>query len=83
VRPHLRYLARLTPEQRQQAMSATGLPFTGMSLAQQQQFMAFGLGDAPLRSLDELGGRPCGSSTRSRVSSSGVSRAGPAITPAG
>jgi hypothetical protein len=37
-------------------MSAVGLPFTGMSLAQQQQFMAFGLGGDPLRSLDELAG---------------------------
>jgi hypothetical protein len=41
LRPHLRYLAQLTPAQRQAAMSATGLPFTEMSPAQQQGFLAF------------------------------------------
>jgi hypothetical protein len=41
LRPHLRYLATFTPEQRQMAMSTEGLPFIRMSLAQQQQFIAF------------------------------------------
>ena len=36
-RPHLRFLAELTPEQRLEALSATGLLFTRMSLAQQQR----------------------------------------------
>jgi hypothetical protein len=38
-RPHLRYLAGLTPPQRQAAQSAAGLPFTQLSLAQQQQLI--------------------------------------------
>src|SRR5262249_48175098 len=38
-RPHFRYLASLTSAQRQAAMSAAGLPFSQMSLAQQQQFI--------------------------------------------
>jgi RNA polymerase sigma-70 factor, ECF subfamily len=57
-RPHLRYLATFTPAQRQEAMSPTGLPFTRMSLAQQQQFLAACLpadGEG-LQSLDELAG---------------------------
>lgn len=37
-------------------MGATGLPFTQMSLAQQQQFVSFALGEQPLRSLEELDG---------------------------
>jgi hypothetical protein len=41
LRPHMRYLAGFTPAQRQEAMSATGLAFTKMSLAQQQEFIAF------------------------------------------
>jgi hypothetical protein len=41
LRPHLRYLAGFTPEQRRIAMSPEGLPFTRMTLAQQQQFLAF------------------------------------------
>jgi hypothetical protein len=40
VLPNLRYLAGFTPEQRQRAMSDTGLPFREMSLAQQQGFLA-------------------------------------------
>jgi RNA polymerase sigma-70 factor, ECF subfamily len=56
-RPHLRYLASFTPAQRQAMMSPTGLPFTKMSLAQQQQFMALGLpSEEPLQSLEELAG---------------------------
>src|SRR5262249_43827520 len=37
LRPHLHFLAGLTQAQRDAAMSSTGLPFTGMSLAQQQE----------------------------------------------
>jgi hypothetical protein len=55
LRPHLRYLATLTSEQRHMGMSAEGLPFTRMSLAQQQQFLAYGV-NQPLESLDELAG---------------------------
>jgi hypothetical protein len=57
-RPHLRYVATFTPTQRQEAMSPGGLPFTHMSLAQQQQFLASCLpadGEG-LQSLDELAG---------------------------
>jgi hypothetical protein len=53
---NLRYLAGFTPAQRQEAMSAAGLPFTKMSLAQQQRFIAFALRDDPLQSLEELDG---------------------------
>jgi hypothetical protein len=58
LRPHLRYLAGLTPAQRQAALSSTGLPFTGMSLSQQQEFIAHALlpGAEPLGSVDELAG---------------------------
>jgi Putative zinc-finger len=56
LRPNLRYLAGFTPEQRQETMTATGLPFTRMSLAQQQQFIAYVLSDAPLQSLEDLAG---------------------------
>jgi hypothetical protein len=40
LRPHLRYLATFTPQQRQMALAPTGLPFISMTLAQQQQFIA-------------------------------------------
>src|SRR5262249_23835882 len=57
-RPHLRYLAQLTPAQRQEATGPVGLAFTQMSLAQQQQFIAMitsmSMGPPPLRSLDEV-----------------------------
>jgi hypothetical protein len=58
VLPNLRFLAQFTPAQRQEAMSETGLPFTRMSLAQQQAFLARALrGDGDgLQSLDELAG---------------------------
>jgi RNA polymerase sigma-70 factor (ECF subfamily) len=58
LRPHLRYLATFTPEQRERVQSATGLPFVEMTLAQQQQFIAFAFLDRsePLRSLEELAG---------------------------
>jgi hypothetical protein len=53
-RPHLRYLAQLTPAQRELALSAPGLPFSRLSPTQQQGLIAH-LGDR-LRSLDELAG---------------------------
>jgi RNA polymerase sigma-70 factor, ECF subfamily len=58
VLPNLRFLAQFTPAQRQEAMSETGLPFTRMSLAQQQAFLARALrsdGEG-LQSLEELAG---------------------------
>jgi hypothetical protein len=56
LRPQLRYLAQFTPAQREEAMSS-GLPFTKMSLAQQQQFLVVALGSSePLQSLEELKG---------------------------
>jgi hypothetical protein len=54
LRPHLRFLAQLTPALRQEAAGADGLLFTRMPLAQQQRFMAMGLRGGPLQSLDEL-----------------------------
>jgi hypothetical protein len=51
-RPHLRYLGELTPAQRQEALTARGLRFTRLSLAQQQQFMSR-LG-THIRSLEQL-----------------------------
>jgi hypothetical protein len=56
VRPHLRYLTSFTPDQRREAMSSAGLPFTRMSLAQQQQFIASAILGEPLQSLEELAG---------------------------
>jgi hypothetical protein len=53
LRPHLRNLATFTPEQRRLAMSVEGLPFTHMSLAQQQQFITLASLSDPL-SLQEL-----------------------------
>jgi hypothetical protein len=57
-RQHLHFLSALSPAQRQEAMSDQGLPFSRMTLPQQQQFLAFALqhDDRPLRSLDELAG---------------------------
>jgi hypothetical protein len=43
LRPHLRYLAGFTAEQRRDMMRPSGLAFTRMTLAQQQQFLAFTL----------------------------------------
>jgi hypothetical protein len=40
LRANWRFLARLSPEQRDSAQSAAGLSFTKLSLAQQQQFLA-------------------------------------------
>jgi hypothetical protein len=58
LRPHLRYLAGFTPEQRTEMMSATGLPFAKMSLAQQQGFLAQAIqpNGPPVASLEELDG---------------------------
>jgi hypothetical protein len=57
VRADWRYLASLTPEQRRRAMRPEGLPFTQMSLVQQQGFLAHGIVRyQSLQSLDELAG---------------------------
>jgi hypothetical protein len=60
LRPHLRYLAGFTPEQRQRAMSDAGLPFAAMPLREQQQFIANAVLDhslsGPFQSLEELAG---------------------------
>jgi hypothetical protein len=59
LRSQVRYLAQFTSEQRQEMMGATGLPFTRMSLAQQQGFIARAFdypGGAPLQSLEEMAG---------------------------
>jgi hypothetical protein len=58
MRQDLRLLAAFTPAQRQMATSATGIAFTRMSLAQQQQFISVALGSQPgqLQSLEELAG---------------------------
>lgn len=55
-RPHVRFLAGFTPEQRQEAMSERGLAFTRMPLAQQQRFLEFAFwnADERPRSLEEL-----------------------------
>ena len=55
LRPHLRNLATFVPDQRRLAMSVAGLPFTRMTLAQQQQFIALASLSDPL-SLQELQG---------------------------
>jgi hypothetical protein len=57
TRPSLRFVAQLTPAQRAETMSADGLAFTRMSLAQQQQFIATrGAQYNPVQSLEELAG---------------------------
>jgi hypothetical protein len=58
LRPHLRFLAELTPAQRQEAMSPAGLAFTRMSLPQQQRYIGLALrfDEEPLQSLEELHG---------------------------
>jgi RNA polymerase sigma-70 factor (ECF subfamily) len=55
-RPHLRFLAELTAAQRLETMSATGLLFTRMSLAQQQRFISLAFEGRPLQSLEDLAG---------------------------
>jgi len=55
TRPSLRFVAQLTPTQRQEIQSVTGLAFTRMSLAQQQQFIATRASQYnPVHSLEEL-----------------------------
>jgi RNA polymerase sigma-70 factor (ECF subfamily) len=57
LRPHLRLLATLAPEQRLETLRATGLPFPRLSLPQQQQFLSLALGAQAGRqkvSLEEL-----------------------------
>jgi hypothetical protein len=58
LRPHLRFLAGFTPEQRQEALGPAGLLFAKMPLAQQQRFLAEALysGGEPIRSLEDLAG---------------------------
>jgi hypothetical protein len=58
LRRHLRFLAGFTPEQRQAAMSPTGLLFSRMPLGQQQRFitLALGSGGDGLQSFEELAG---------------------------
>src|SRR5436305_6701909 len=55
---NLRFLAQFTPDQRREAESPAGLPFTKMTLAQQQGFLARALPaqSAGLQSLAELAG---------------------------
>jgi anti-sigma factor RsiW len=55
-RPQLRFLAGFSEPQLREAMSPAGLAFTRMSLAQQQQFLALGMGPNANPSLDELAG---------------------------
>jgi hypothetical protein len=56
LRESMRFLARCTPEQRQEAMSDRGLLFTRMSLAQQQRFIALAIDpeDTPIEAAEEL-----------------------------
>jgi hypothetical protein len=58
MRPHLRYLATLSPTQRQETLTPGGLPFTRMTLAQQQRYLALAIdpNSEPLQSLEELAG---------------------------
>jgi hypothetical protein len=56
LRRHLRFLADFTPAQRQEAMSTAGLPFTKMSLAQQQRFMTLPLNRGEMPLWDSLEG---------------------------
>jgi hypothetical protein len=60
LRPHLRFLGSLTPDQRQATLRTEGLAFEQMSLSQQQQFVALGEHGSteplPLLSLEALAG---------------------------
>jgi RNA polymerase sigma-70 factor (ECF subfamily) len=51
ARPHLRFLARLTPAQRREAERAAGLSFSRLSLAQ-QQYLALGPAQAVHQGAD-------------------------------
>jgi hypothetical protein len=44
LRPYLKHLAEFTPAQRQQMQTPPGLPFSRMTLAQQQGFLTLALG---------------------------------------
>jgi hypothetical protein len=57
VLPNLRFLAQLTPTQRQATQSTNGLLFTKMTLAQQRAFFSRHMpGQPELHSLEELAG---------------------------
>lgn len=58
LRPHLRWMAGFSPAQRQQLQSAAGLPFTQLSLIQQQPFVSLALDSSAdqFRSLEQLAG---------------------------
>jgi hypothetical protein len=58
LRRHLRFMAGLSADQRREAQSATGLAFTKLTLAQQQQFIGLALwpDDEPIESPTELEG---------------------------
>jgi hypothetical protein len=64
VLDNLRFLAQLTPAQRQEAATTAGLPMTRMTIAQQQAFLDRAIGSRAiglqagegLQSLDELAG---------------------------
>jgi hypothetical protein len=59
LRRHLRFLAELTAAQRLETLGPTGLAFAGMTLAQQQKFIALGLGRQAERAgagLEDLAG---------------------------
>jgi Putative zinc-finger len=64
VLANLRFLAQLTPAQRQEAMTSAGLPFARMTLAQQQEFIDRTVGSRAiliqegegLQSLEDLAG---------------------------
>ena len=51
LRYHLRFLGGLSPAQRRQAQTDAGLPFTQMSLPQQQQFLALAVEKDDLQKL--------------------------------
>jgi RNA polymerase sigma-70 factor, ECF subfamily len=56
LRGGLLHLARFTPEQRQEMMTPAGLPFSRMSLAQQQGFLARLRSPEPLQWPEDLAG---------------------------
>jgi hypothetical protein len=59
IRSHLRLIAELSPSLRQQTQSTEGLPFSRLSLSQQQRVLPLMLGGLALeriRSLEELTG---------------------------
>jgi hypothetical protein len=56
LRPHLRWIAGLTPVEREAIQKPPGLRFTALTLAQQQRFITLAAGDSPdtIGSLAEL-----------------------------